>query len=549
MSLTKVSYSMLSGAPVNVVDKGADNTGATDCSAAVLSAITEANGTRDIYFPSGTYKFSVTITNPALATRFYGNYAGSILKPLSAAAPCFVLQYNGTGGGNWLQFKFERLNFTDTASKTSCAIWTLFNIQVNECQFNNLKYGVLGNSNEWSRFDKCYFNGCQFDVYATAASAANDPLGFGSTALINPSEWYFTNCWFQASNCAYFEEQLDNPYQKDNYVIFTSCNFMGVFDTCVAISGAQNGGVTFIKCWWEGRFGTEPGITVRSFSYPSAIIYTSGTSVTMIDCREMTEPNPVYVYAGALQPVDYPIQLKMSGTDINGDFAIWISDNTIASIRDCRAYKNGGYSLNKFNFVENVVPTAPTTNSGIVFRSTVWPLVQVQGSATGPYTNRWTKGTCAGATSNIVGTPTVAITTGDGFISNKYLAVTACADGDGLHSGNFTSVDSKIYIMTFTLRNSSGFARSFRVDSFGFANGVSSPGTFVVGADSQWHNYSVVVGCSAGAGGAAGGMTLRNYSGTAIAFDVSAIQVVQFDNIPQAVQYLQSGIYTLPVVL
>ena len=50
-------------------------------------------------------------------------------------------------------------------------------------------------------------------------------------------------------------------------------------------------------------------------------------------------------------------------------------------------------------------------------------------------------------------------------------------------------------------------------------------------------------------GGTAGGATLTNASGTSISFGMSAIQVVQFPNLPQALQYAQSGIYTLPVVL
>jgi hypothetical protein len=59
MSLTKATYSMISGACVNVLDYGADSTGATDSTAAIAAAI--AAGQR-IEFPIGTYKCNIDLT-------------------------------------------------------------------------------------------------------------------------------------------------------------------------------------------------------------------------------------------------------------------------------------------------------------------------------------------------------------------------------------------------------------------------------------------------------------------------------------------------------
>lgn len=55
MSLTKVSYSMIDGAIVNVLDFGADPTGVSDSTAAMAAA--HATG-RLVYYPFGTYRFS-----------------------------------------------------------------------------------------------------------------------------------------------------------------------------------------------------------------------------------------------------------------------------------------------------------------------------------------------------------------------------------------------------------------------------------------------------------------------------------------------------------
>ena len=59
MSLTKVTYSMIQGSPVNLLDYGADPTGVNDCSAALTAAIAASN---NIYIPAGTYKFTSTFT-------------------------------------------------------------------------------------------------------------------------------------------------------------------------------------------------------------------------------------------------------------------------------------------------------------------------------------------------------------------------------------------------------------------------------------------------------------------------------------------------------
>lgn len=53
MSLTKVTYAMISATAVNVVDYGADPTGVADSSAAIQAAI---NASNSVYIPAGEYK-------------------------------------------------------------------------------------------------------------------------------------------------------------------------------------------------------------------------------------------------------------------------------------------------------------------------------------------------------------------------------------------------------------------------------------------------------------------------------------------------------------
>lgn len=59
MALTKVRNQLIQGAPVNVLDYGADATGSADSTTAVSSAV--ATGS-PIYFPAGTYKITSEIS-------------------------------------------------------------------------------------------------------------------------------------------------------------------------------------------------------------------------------------------------------------------------------------------------------------------------------------------------------------------------------------------------------------------------------------------------------------------------------------------------------
>jgi Pectate lyase superfamily protein/Periplasmic copper-binding protein (NosD) len=69
MSLTKVSYSMINGASVNVLDYGADSTGTNSASTALQSAIDSFSGSAGVvYFPNGSYKLTANVTLPSNIT-------------------------------------------------------------------------------------------------------------------------------------------------------------------------------------------------------------------------------------------------------------------------------------------------------------------------------------------------------------------------------------------------------------------------------------------------------------------------------------------------
>lgn len=87
MALTKATYSMISGAPANVLDFGADPTGTTDSAAAFTAAFAVSNM---VFVPQGSYKLVTKITMPP-----YGQIIGAGINNslITATQQAFVLQY------------------------------------------------------------------------------------------------------------------------------------------------------------------------------------------------------------------------------------------------------------------------------------------------------------------------------------------------------------------------------------------------------------------------------------------------------------------------
>lgn len=92
MALTKATYSLIEGAPLNVLDFGAAGDDSNDDTAAIQAAFTEAASSgRAVYIPAGTYKTtaSLTIANDIIV---YGDgRERSTIKLYTASTATFAL--------------------------------------------------------------------------------------------------------------------------------------------------------------------------------------------------------------------------------------------------------------------------------------------------------------------------------------------------------------------------------------------------------------------------------------------------------------------------
>lgn len=83
MSLTKATYSMISGAAANILDFGAVGDGTTDSYSAIQAALN--SGAASVYVPDGTYLVSNTLNVPA-STVFFGSSKTVAQIKLSSSA-------------------------------------------------------------------------------------------------------------------------------------------------------------------------------------------------------------------------------------------------------------------------------------------------------------------------------------------------------------------------------------------------------------------------------------------------------------------------------
>jgi len=167
MSLTKATYSMITGAPVNVLDymtpaQIADvlsNAGTIDVTTAVQSAFTVANGTQSVYFPDGSYVISSPINCEGSSVFGESMYGTKILCHLSNARALTNLGRN-----------INNLSLIGTGYSTADGIEIqgyLYNI--NNCYFWQLRDSICPTSIiVTTTVNQCLFLGCN--------SAINDKL-------------------------------------------------------------------------------------------------------------------------------------------------------------------------------------------------------------------------------------------------------------------------------------------------------------------------------------------------------------------------------------
>ena len=143
-----------SGNFFNVIQYGADNTGATDSTTAVDAAIAAAAsaGSGTIFFPAGDYKFEVTDSSVNAVIHYVGDGLDTIIKPLTAGN--YALTF--TGLGNWNRKVVKNLKFSGNISAAR--------------QGNGIH---LNSGNITVEITKCWFEECDFAITQVKGPGGN----------------------------------------------------------------------------------------------------------------------------------------------------------------------------------------------------------------------------------------------------------------------------------------------------------------------------------------------------------------------------------------
>lgn len=287
MALTKVSYSMITGAVANALDFGADPTGATDSTTAVLAAIQSlranpsqilstiggtlitAYSSGTVFFPNGTYKLSpgVLYITQDLGLIFKG--AGSrrtnnavkapttLLFTGAATSYCISVYGNGARG-----FTLEDLDVCYADPTFTGSVLDIFDCP--GVTANRVYFGTVGTSaltrlrtaascvratyDEFLSFTNCVFNGAVDGVwFDDVRSEFGNPFG-GSVSS-------FVSCvWYDVSNVMIRHDGRRTRVSLS----LVSCGFNPIAVDCVRCVDLNNvEGLTMLSCAFGPSVGNK----------------------------------------------------------------------------------------------------------------------------------------------------------------------------------------------------------------------------------------------------------------------------------------------------
>ena len=292
MSLTKVSYSMINGAQVNVLDFGADLTGVVDSTTAFQAAIDSlpANG-GTVYMPSGSYLIgTLNFPNDPKVVNLIGeSMLGVELKMATAAGP--VIRKVQTAGRI---IGATMANFTiraNTASeKTNLTHIAMFISGWSNSFFKNIAYRSFINavSGSVGIFIKVSAN--PYLTYQNTFEGINVQTSYGpsrcisldnngTTVFNNPNIVEIRDSWFYAlGSCDVLIHAYDNTVTTVRNCIFEDC------PGALAVGMGQN---TMVEnCWFELMGGNVATLNTASTDGSGSVIlnnYFSGAGTSFID--------------------------------------------------------------------------------------------------------------------------------------------------------------------------------------------------------------------------------------------------------------------------
>ena len=275
MSLTKVSYSMITGAPVNVLDFGATGNGTTDDTTAIKAALAFLSTTGGVaYFPQGTYLVSSVCTIPNNVT----------------------VQGVGEKSQILVNTDITVFNTSTTATSTIAA-----GIVIQDLYINNTVSGTK------TKYDIILYNPNQckiLRVHVFSASTGYSSTNVGGIWLERPSSGgaatayvnLIQDCFVQ-NNSIYLHNISDSQitggyvwgYNRSYAILLNNCGDIEVSNSAGIIPSQYNGGIYLLGLCNQIRIvnnyfdGNNSGVTTGVGIYsPQPQSSTSGSTASIV---------------------------------------------------------------------------------------------------------------------------------------------------------------------------------------------------------------------------------------------------------------------------
>jgi len=254
MSLTKATYAMIDGAPVNVLDFGAIGDGVADDTTAIQNAI---NASSNVYIPEGTYLVTKALQILSSKTIYGAGVGGTIIKRTSTTPETIngasVVAILYTGGSSVKVSDLELLG--ETTAVNGIFFGLDGTLVTNNSSFNNIAIGDC--------FGAIKDSAGPYMTSFTNVRATSCNSGFVFDGSFFKTSLTFTNCW--AENCG--QGWLFNLtyYSVLNSCGADYCNYTstgnpygtgyGARNTANGIYDITSSQITFNSCAAENSYG------------------------------------------------------------------------------------------------------------------------------------------------------------------------------------------------------------------------------------------------------------------------------------------------------
>lgn len=374
MSLTKVTYSMINGAPaVNVKDFGAKGDGVTDDAAAITAADDYAAARRlPVFFPPGSYRIKSTITRKAQSAWFgpaqqmLGNIRNEVElfgtvedigngNPMIRCAPVGVLTGEPCVSFENLQFVSNKaipsLSTTDSSGITLVDISHIKSgLFFTACAFKFAAYGVRQSVGDpyldKTTFDRCNFNSLYLPIWCCPTAG----LSLANCLIYENVNWIET-------------KGIAGARAAGADVFLNACSFQNSTYS-IERCGVTAAAIVAINCWFEGgNRWIRPTYYARAEGCHFSEAISSGGAFT----RFSFEPNDITVSQVTMMSIGNRVGTNTRLFDLSD------IDNTKVSIT-CIGNYNGANFSDAANIVTKL--TAGIDYEGYGNAQTAWNVSQ-----------------------------------------------------------------------------------------------------------------------------------------------------------------------------